>query len=127
MALEPNNGTIFLTAHDFQSPGTGGGLFSYDIGSAILTNLLDSPNTGYWDIEIDLFDQRIYWTDYANGSILSAEFDGSDVTTELSGLTNPYGLALEFGPIPEPSTFILFIVGIFGTALYTYRRRTRTA
>ena len=76
-------------------PSGGGGLFSYDIVNATTTLLIDDPGTGYWDIEIDPIGQRIWWTDHGRGQIRSAEFDGSDVQIERSGLTNPYGLALE--------------------------------
>ncbi|MEE8164791.1 MAG: hypothetical protein V3T64_04415, partial [Myxococcota bacterium] len=61
------------------------------------TLLISDPTTGYWDIEIDPVTQRIWWTDYGRGQIRSASFDGSDERVELSNLTNPYGLALEFG------------------------------
>ena len=96
-ALDPASQTIFLTAHDQFSPGTGGGLFSYDIAANTETLLISDPATGYWDIEIDPVTQRIWWTDYGRGQIRSAGFDGSDERVELSNLTNPYGLALEFG------------------------------
>ncbi len=96
-ALDPASQTIFLTVHDRFLPGAGGGLFSYDIAANIETLLISDPATGYWDIEIDPVTQRIWWTDYGRGQIRSAEFDGSDERVELSNLTNPYGLALEFG------------------------------
>ena len=94
-ALDQASQTIFFTSHDPQSPSRGGGLFSYDIASGIETLLIDDPGTGYWDIEIDPVDQRIWWVDYGRGQIHSANFDGTDVVIELSDLTNPYGLALE--------------------------------
>ena len=94
-ALDQASQTIFLTSHDTMSPGTGGGVFSYDIANNIETQLISDPTTGYWDIEIDPNGQRIWWTDYRRGQIRSAKFDGSDVQVELSNLTNPYGLALE--------------------------------
>ncbi len=94
-AFDPATQTIFLTSHDPVSPGSGGGLFSYDITNNVETQLINDPGTGYWDIEIDPFGQRIWWTDYQRGQIRSAKFDGTDVRVELSGLTNPYGLALE--------------------------------
>ena len=94
-ALDQASQTIFLTAHDFRSPGSGGGIFTYDIVNDDEILLIDDPGTGYWDIEIDPIGKRIWWTDYGRGQIRSAKFDGSDVQIELSGLTNPYGLALE--------------------------------
>ena len=94
-ALDTASQTIFLTAHDPLSPGTGGGLFSYDIANGVETQLINDPGTGYWDIEIDPVSQRIWWTDYGRGEVRSARFDGTDVRVEIAGLTNPYGLALE--------------------------------
>jgi hypothetical protein len=96
-ALDQASQTIFLTAHNPHSPSSGGGLFSYDIAANTETLLISDPATGYWDIEIDPVTQRIWWTDYGRGQIRSAGFDGSDERVELSNLTNPYGLALEFG------------------------------
>ena len=96
MALDQASGTIFLTAHDPGSPGTGGAVFAYDIALGTETQIIGpDPNTGYWDIEIGSSGQRIWYTAYGTGEIRSANFDGSDVQVELSGLSNPYGLALE--------------------------------
>ena len=99
MALDQASQTIFLTAHDPSRPGDGGRVFSYDIASTTLTQIIPAvgpdPDTGYWDIEIDPVAQRIWYTAYATGEIRSANFDGSAVQVELSGLSNPYGLALE--------------------------------
>ena len=94
-ALDQASQTIFLTAHLQPNPGAGGELFSYDIATNTETLLISDHDTGYWDVEIDPVDQRIWWTDYGRGQIRSAKFDGSDVSIELSNLTNPYGLALE--------------------------------
>jgi hypothetical protein len=95
MAIDLASQTIFLTAHNPLDPTTGGGLFSYDIASGVLTELIDDPTTGYWDIEIDSVAQRIWWADSGRGEIRSANFDGTDVQVELSGLGSVYGIALE--------------------------------
>ncbi len=98
-ALEPVSNRIFLTAHDPVSPPSGGAVFVYDIGLNTETQIIPAagsdPDTGYWDIEIDPVGQRIWYTAPGAGEIRSAKFDGSDVQVELSGLSNPYGLALE--------------------------------
>lgn len=91
-----HNGIIYLTAHNPLSPGSGGGIFTYDIASNILNQIITDPNTGFWDIEVDPIEQRIYFTNYGAGTIESANFDGSDRVTVLDNLSNPYGLALEF-------------------------------
>jgi len=86
----------------FGSPTSGGGIFVYDVinGGAPIQVLTD-PLTGIPDIELDTANMRIYWTDYANGEIRSASYDAagnlSPFTSEISGLLNPFGLALVFG------------------------------
>jgi hypothetical protein len=91
-----HNGIIYLTAHDPTSPGSGGGISTYNIATNVLTQIISDPATGFWDIEVDPVGQRIYYTNYGAGTIESAKFDGTDRVTVLSGLSNPYGLALEF-------------------------------
>jgi len=97
-----HNGIIYLTAHDPLSPGSGGGIFTYDIANDVLTQIISDPTTGFWDIEVDPIDQRIYFTNYVAGTIESAKFDGTDRVIVLSGLSNPYGLALEFASNEPP-------------------------
>jgi hypothetical protein len=121
MALDPVSQTLFLTAHDPLGPGSGGGLFSYNIGTGALTMLIDDPSTGYWDIEIDPVDQRLFWADYGRGQIRSSDFNGQNVQIELSGLTNPYGLTLE--PVPIPGALPLFLSAIAGLGLMGWRRK----
>ena len=108
MVLDQASQTLFYTAHDPSSPGTGGALFSYDIVNNIETLLISDPQTGYWDIEIDPTTNRLWWADNGRGQIWSANFDGSNPIVELTGLTDVYGLALE---IPEPATICLLGLG----------------
>lgn len=122
--LDQSSQTLFYTAHEIQNPDLGGSVFSYDIASGIETLLpIDNPNNyGYWDIEIDSTTNRIWWTvndgGGGAGEIWSANFDGSGLQVELTGLTDVYGLALEL--IPEPSTLIL---SAFGLMVMGWRRR----
>lgn len=107
-ALDPVSQTIFLTSHDPSTPGAGGSVFAYDIATGVETLIIGPDNkSGYWDIEIDPVSQRIWYTVFDSGQIRSANFDGSDVQIELSGLSNPYGLALDLGgdtSCTDPST-----------------------
>ena len=71
----------------------------YDINTGIVTNVFPvNPNNGIPDVELDTTNMRIYWTEFSNGQIQSADYDASgnlsNITTELSGLANPFGLAL---------------------------------
>ena len=95
-----HDGIIYLTAHSPQGPAAGGGIFTYDIASDVETQILSDSTTGFWDIEVDPFGERIYFTSYGAGTIESAALDGSDRRVEVSGLTNPYGLALELDTTP---------------------------
>ena len=115
MALDAATQTLFYTSHNVMTPTAGGGLFSYDIVNDIETQLIDDPDTGYWDIEIDTTAQRLWWADAGRGQIRSSDFDGLNVVVELTGLTNPYGVAL----VPEPCTMSLLALG----GLAVLRRR----
>lgn len=80
-------------------PFSGGGIWVYDIHTGIVTNVFPvNPNNGIPDVELDTANMRIYWTEFTNGQIQSADYDASgnlsNMTTELSGLANPFGLAL---------------------------------
>lgn len=53
---------------------------------------------GYRDVAVDSFNQKVYWTDYYAGTILSRNIDGSgSVSVIYSGLDNPQALALDAG------------------------------
>jgi hypothetical protein len=95
-------GTAFysgwLICDIFLGPGCGGGdIFAYDVASGAVTLIYSDAVTGIPDIEVDPYNQRIYWTDYVRGEIRSANYDGSGLAIEVSGLDSPFGLALEFG------------------------------
>jgi len=101
LALDAANGLLFYSSHDAFGRGSGGGIFvTSPCSAAVPTQILNDPDTGIPDIELDAANMRIYWTDYTNGQINSASYDAAGnlgpITTELSGLTKPYGLALEF-------------------------------
>jgi len=101
IAVDAADGLLFYSAHDRLSRGTGGAIFVFDINAGgAPTNVLNDPTTGIADVELDAANNRIYWTDYANGQIRSASYDAAGnlgaITNEITGLTNPYGLALRF-------------------------------
>jgi len=108
LSLDAAKGLLFYSSHDFQGRSTGGAIFVFAGG--VSTQVLSDPSTGIPDIELDTANMRIYWTDYARGEIRSASYDAagtlSGITTEVSALTNPYGLALEFVQVPVGGTYI---------------------
>ena len=99
LALDNNNGLIFYSSWNPLIPFSGGGIWVYDINTGIVTNVLPvNRNNGIPDVELDTANMRIYWTEFTNGQIQSADYDASgnlsNITTELDGLENPFGLAL---------------------------------
>jgi len=90
-------GTVFVSAHDYLNTSVGGAIYSFDLASGGVTLVFSDAGTGIPDIELDVQNQRIYWTDYVNGEIRSANYDGSGMNVEIAGLVNPSGLALEMG------------------------------
>lgn len=79
---------------------------------AVLENLSDV----IIDMQISTDTGRVYWTARDQGQIKSATLDGLDVQTEVSGLTQPHGLAL----IPEPTS--LLSISLMGLTLLRRRR-----
>ena len=106
VAFDPNFGPMgtafysgWLINDIYQGPGdlgTTGEIYAYDVASGVSTLIYSDPAHGIPDIEVDTDTQRIYWTDYVRGEIRSANYDGSGPAVEVSGLLNPFGLALGF-------------------------------
>jgi hypothetical protein len=78
-------------------------------------------------VKVDAGNSMLYWTDYDLGTIERANLDGSNRQTILSGLSNPYGIALAFGVVPEPSSIALCgLAGVgmvVGAGYRKWRRR----
>ncbi|MAT96582.1 MAG: hypothetical protein CL608_05510 [Anaerolineaceae bacterium] len=55
------------------------------------------PNVDAFDLEVDVVNGYLYWTDDFNGRIQRANIDGSNVITVATGLTKPTSLALDVG------------------------------
>ena len=92
-----------------------GGIWSYDIASGVVNQLLSDPSTGIPDIEVDPFAQRIYWTDYVRGEIRSSNYDGTGLQVEVANLLNPFGLALNTAiPAPAACAAGLGLMGLVG-------------
>ena len=75
---------------------------------------MNASNTGIPDIEVDAAGKRIYWTDYVAGTIMSADYSGGNVMTEITGRLNPFGLALHLAAVPEPASILLFGLSLLG-------------
>jgi len=105
LVLDDVNGLVFYSSWEIFNPGANGGIWVYDINTGVATNVLpvDQAN-GIPDVELDTANMRIYWTEFSNGLIRSAEYDTAGnlgvITNEISDLTNPFGLAVEFNIKP---------------------------
>jgi len=136
VAVDATNNLLFYSAHTASIFGsgaprtTGGEIFVVDLtnvpGGA--TNVLNDPTTGIPDVELDVANMRIYWTDYTRGEVRSASYDAAGnlggITTEISNLVNPYGLALAFaerqvaGELLPLNTSALMIAGLSTSAVW---------
>ncbi len=115
VVVDAANNLYFYSSHSAAPFGNcgvpcravGGGIFVIDLTNvgAGATNVLNDPTTGIPDVELDAANMKIYWTDYVNGQINSASYDAAGnlgaITTELSGLDRPYGLALRLNADPS--------------------------
>jgi len=137
VAIDAAKGLLFYSSHGLQGPGgspgaraTGGEIFVVDLTNigAGATNVFSDPNTGIPDVELDVANMRLYWTDYANGRIDSASYDAAgnlgQITNEISNLVNPYGLALDFqqqqigGTLIPIDTTTLLLAGVQSISMW---------
>jgi hypothetical protein len=67
------------------------------------------------------------WTDSDGGDIRRGNLDGSGQQTLVTGLNFPVGIALQFGagPIPEPATRLLLVIGTLGLIGKAWRHKQR--
>ena len=56
--------------------------------------MVGGPTTGH-DLEIEQSQQTMYWVDFPNGELRSANLDGTNNQLILAGLNGPRGLALD--------------------------------
>ena len=99
IALDADHGLVFFSSWSIQTPTQGGGIWVLNLANNAVTQILNDPNTGIPDLELDSENMRLYWTDFVRGEIRSASYNPtgglSGIGTEVTGISNAYGLALE--------------------------------
>ena len=91
-AIDYYNGEIFVTCVEigFESVWQGA------VSGAGLTNTIDFNAGGYgYGIAIDRFNEKMYFDDYWNGFILSANLDGTSVAEVISTTDQSYGIVVD--------------------------------
>ncbi len=105
IALDAGRGLLFYTSWGINAPASQGGIYVYNLSTGTSTQVLNDTTTGIPDVELDTDSGRIYWTEFVHGRIRSATYNASGtlsgITNEVTGLTNPYGLALQFNDAPS--------------------------
>ncbi len=99
-AAEPHHGRIFFLS--FGGRGTGGRVLSANDDGSDLKVLVTGQNAGPDGIAVDTATKKIYWTNMGrpranDGTILSADLDGGNVTTVVpaGGTWTPKQLKLD--------------------------------
>jgi hypothetical protein len=92
----------------------------------LYTTSTDSLN----GLALDLVNDKMYWAEYGNGfpntgQIKRANLDGTGQETLFTGLDEPVAIALQVGPVPEPSTLLLLAIGTLGVIGWAWRQAMR--
>lgn len=94
-SLAQDGNLIFFSSFLPGSPFLGGAIHVHDLSNNTTAMIYADPNTGIPDIEVDPSAMRVYFTDYANGTISSVDYTGANKMDHIVGLQNPFGLDLE--------------------------------
>ena len=90
LAVDHDSGKLYWT-HRRTGEITRANLDGSGIESIVIDESAGEPN----EIDLDLINQKMYWTEQeAGGTVRRANLDGSNIETLVSGLTEPYGIAL---------------------------------
>ena len=92
-------------------------------GSGSLETLFTASNDGKpHGMALDLADGMIYWTTTGTDYLMRGNMDGSG-SQEFLYLSPGAPWDIELAIVPEPSSFVLAILGLLGIAAWVWRRR----
>ena len=93
IALDPVLGKIYWTEVGVEA-GRGGSIRRANLdGSGVETLITGLQDT--FDLALDLFEHKMYWTDLRGGTIKRAGLDGDNIETLITGLEAPADIALD--------------------------------
>jgi Domain of unknown function (DUF5050)/Secretion system C-terminal sorting domain len=89
IAVDHVNGLIFWTDNSNRS------IYKSSLDGTNKTEIYSDPSSDIVDITLDIPKKEIYWTDKDYDNIQRTTYDGTYVETVVSGLTTPYGIAID--------------------------------
>ena len=94
IALDPVLGKIYWTEVGVQADGGGGSIRRANLDGSEVETLITELQDPF-DLSLDLFEHKMYWTDLRGGTIQRAGLDGDNVETLITGLEAPGDIALD--------------------------------
>ena len=92
IAMDPVLGKIYWTEVDVEDDG-GGSIRRANLDGSDVETLITGLQDPF-DLAVDPFEQRMYWTNLRGGTIQRAGLDGDNVETLITGLEAPADIAL---------------------------------
>ena len=84
-----------ISGHLYWTNFNVGAITRSDLDGSNIRTLVSTTPLGPVDIAIDQMAGFLYWTEQGSGTIKRANLDGSNVVELVSGLSRPYGIALD--------------------------------
>ena len=94
IALDPVLGKIYWTEVDVEADRGGGSIRRANLDGSGVETLITGLQDPF-DLALDLFEHKMYWTDLQGGTIKRAGLDGDNVETLITGLEAPADIALD--------------------------------
>ena len=93
IALDPVLGQIYWTEVGVEAGRGGGSIRRANLDGSGVETLITGLQDPF-DLALDLFEHKLYWTDLQGGTIQRAGLDGDNVETLITGLEAPADIAL---------------------------------